>query len=100
MDEIALQLEQSIEADVSRSFAWRFRTDITTWIDPPATFALDGPFVDGARGTTLMPEQGPLHWYVREVRPDQSFVIEMPLDRATLRILWRFDALPERRTNV
>src|SRR5689334_5041234 len=43
MSEIALQLEYSVEADVSPAFAWRFRTDVANWKDPPARFSLDGP---------------------------------------------------------
>jgi hypothetical protein len=100
MDENALALVHSVEAAVSPSFAWSFRTDITTWIDPPATFALDGPFVAGARGTTTIPGQPPLSWHIREVLPGKSFLIEMPLEQATLCFLWQFDALSERRTRV
>jgi hypothetical protein len=100
MDEIALQLEHSVEADVSPSFAWSFRTDIRNWNDPPATFALDGPFAAGARGTTVLPGQEPFHWCIREVQPGKSFLIEMQLDHATLCFLWCFDALSERRTKV
>jgi len=55
-----LVIEHSIEADVSPSFAWKFRTDIATWHDPPATFLLDGPFAEGSSGKTLMPGQEPL----------------------------------------
>jgi len=50
-----MQLEYSVEADVSPEFAWKFRTDVATWNDPPATFALEGPFETGARGTTILP---------------------------------------------
>ena len=67
-----LVLEHSIEADVSPAFAWTFRTDITTWSDPLATFQLDGPFAEGSRGLTLMPGQEPLAWWIRDVRPGQS----------------------------
>jgi Polyketide cyclase / dehydrase and lipid transport len=100
MDDIALELECSVEADASPAFVWRFRTDITTWIDPPARFALDGPFADGAHGTTVMPEQEPFHWRIRDVRPGRSFVIEILLDRATIRVFWRFDALSVRTTKM
>jgi hypothetical protein len=100
MDEIALQLEHSVVADVSPSFAWNFRTDITNWSDPPAQFALDGPFAAGAQGTTALPGQELLHWSVRDVQPRKSFLIEMQLDHATLCFLWRFDALSERRTKI
>lgn len=100
MSEIALQLEHSVEADVSPLFAWSFRTDIANWNDPPAKFALDGPFAAGSRGTTVLPGQAPLHWYIREVQAGRSFIIEMQLDRATLSFEWRFDALSEHRTRL
>lgn len=95
-----LVLEHSVEADVSLTFAWNYRTDIATWSDPPATFQLDDPFVEGARGTTLMPGQAPLSWWIRDVHEERSFAIEMPLDRATLRFEWHFDAVSDRRTKL
>ncbi len=100
MSDVALQLRYSVDADVSPAFAWRFRTDVSNWNDPPATFALDGPFETGSRGTTLLPGQEPLHWRIREVRAGTSFVLEMPLDRATLTFEWRFDELPAQRTKL
>jgi hypothetical protein len=92
MADASLVLEHSVEADVSAAFAWKFRTDVTTWSDPPATFLLDGSFVEGARGTTLMPGREPMAWWIRDVRPGRSFAIEMPLDGATLRFEWYFGA--------
>jgi hypothetical protein len=100
MNSIALQLEYSVEADVSPAFAWRFLTDVANWNDPPAEFALDGPSEEGSCGTTLMPGQEPLHWRVAEVRPGKSFVLEMQLDRAKLTFEWRFDDLAENRTKL
>jgi len=100
MSEIALQLEYSVEADVSPAFAWQFRTDVATWNDPPAEFALHGPFEEGSRGTTLFPGQEPLHWRIARVQSGESFVLEMPLDRATLTFEWRFAALSEGRTKL
>jgi hypothetical protein len=100
MVDTPLVLEHSIEADVSPTFAWKFRTDITTWSDPPATFQLDGPFAEGVRGLTLMPRQEPLAWWIRDVRQGRSFAIEMPLDQATLRFEWHLGALSERRTKL
>jgi hypothetical protein len=100
MNDIALVLEHSVEADVSLAFAWQFRTDVANWSDPPATFVLDGPFVDGSRGTTLLPGQEPLRWRIAKVQPEYSFEVEMPLDRAMLRFQWRFDALTDRRTKL
>jgi hypothetical protein len=100
MVDTPLVLEHSIEADVSPAFAWKFRTDITTWSDPPATFQLDGPFAEGAHGMTLTPGLEPLAWWIRDVRPGHSFAIEMPLDQATLRFEWHLDAICERRTKL
>jgi len=100
MNEIALQLEYSVEADVSPAFAWRFRTDVANWNDPPARFALEGPFKVGSYGTTVLPNQEPLQWRIREVRPGKSFVIEMQLDRAMLTFEWRFDDLSGNRTKL
>ena len=100
MSEIALQLKYSVEADVSPAFAWRFRTDVANWNDPPARFALDGPFEVGSCGTTLLPGQAPLHWRISEVRPAQSFALEMKLDQAMLVFEWRFDELPGHRTKL
>jgi hypothetical protein len=100
MNEIAYQVEHSVEAPVSPTFAWDWRTDVTNWDDPPAQFQLDGPFAAGSWGTTRLPRQEPLRWQIRDVRPGRSFVIEMPLDRATLSFEWRFDAVSDRYTRL
>src|SRR5262249_38388898 len=98
MNDIVYQVEHSVEAPVSPAFAWDWRTDVKNWDDPPAQFQLDEPFVAGSWGTTRLPGQEPLRWQIRDVRPGRSFVIEMPLDRATLSFEWRFDALSDRHT--
>ena len=100
MSRIALQLEHSDEAAVTAEFAWKHRTDIANWNDPPARFSLDGAFIAGSRGTTVLPGQPPLHWKVREVQPPCSFVLEMELDGAILTSEWRFDASSEQRTRM
>ena len=100
MSEIALQLEYSVEADVSPAFAWQFRTEVSNWNDPPAQFALDGPFEAGSHGTTLLPGQETLHWRIREVQYGESFVTEMQLDRATLTFEWYFDRISDNRTKL
>ena len=100
MSEIALQLEYSVEADVSPAFAWQFRTDVSNWNDPPAQFALDGLFEAGSSGTTQWPGQETLHWSIREVRHGESFVTEMQLDRATLTFEWHFDRVSEHSTKL
>ena len=95
-----MQLEHSIEAQVGLEFAWKYRTDIANWNDPPARFVLDGPFIAGSRGTTVLPGQEPLHWSIREVGPFTTFVLEIQLDKALLTFEWRFDALSEQRTRM
>lgn len=100
MDDVAYQIEYSVEADASAAFAWDWRTNVKNWDDPPAEFSLDGPFASGSRGATRLPGREPLHWQIGEVHPGKSFVIDMPLDRATLSFEWRFDALTNRRTRL
>lgn len=100
MSGIGLKLEHSVEVEVSPAFAWSFMTDVTNWDDPPARFSLDGPFAVGSQGTTVLPGQEPLHWTISGVRTGESFILEMPLDRATLSFEWRFDALSDRKTRL
>jgi len=100
MKNIACQLEHSVEAEVSPSFAWGWRTDIKNWDDPPAQFRLDGPFANGSWGTTLYPGQEPLRWQIRDVRPGVAFIIEMPLDGAVISFEWFFDAVSNHRTRI
>lgn len=100
MNSPVCEMEHSLEADVSPSFAWNWRTDVKNWHDPPAQFQLDGPFANGSSGTTLLPRQEPLRWHIREVRPGRSFIIEMPLDGAVVSFEWRFDAVSDCRTRI
>ena len=100
MSDIAYDVQHSVDAEVSLAFAWDWRTDVRNWDDPPATFRLDGPFVAGSWGTTLIPGQDALRWHIREVNPGKSFVIEMPLDGATLSFEWQFDGVSERSTRL
>ena len=97
---LTVQIEHSIEAEVSRAFAWNWRTDIKTWDDPPAQFQLDGPFASGSWGTTLMPGGESLRWQIRDVRPGASFIIELPLDGAVMSFEWLFDAVSDHRTRL
>jgi hypothetical protein len=100
MNNVACQLEHSVEADVSRSFAWSWRTDIDNWDDPPAHFQLDGPFASGARGTTLLPGQEPVRWQIRDVRPGAAFIIDLPLEGALMSCEWSFEAVSSHRTRI
>jgi hypothetical protein len=88
----------SIDVDVPVSFAWAYMTDIRNWNDPPAEFALEGPFVEGTRGTTQMPGRPPALWTLRDVEPGRGYTIEHRsfFERAVLLAHWRFDPLSER----
>jgi ABC-type iron transport system FetAB permease component len=47
-----------------------------------------------------MPDAEPMRWRIRAVTPLRSFVIDVPLDGATLVIQWPFEALAERCTRL
>src|SRR5215471_6035979 len=100
MNDVVYQVEHSVEAPVSPAFAWAWRTDVRNWDDPPAQFQLDGPFATGSWGATLLPDQEPLRWQIRDVQPGRSFTLEMLLDGAKLSFQWRFDAVSERQTKI
>jgi len=94
----AWECQHSIDVDVPVSFAWAYMTDIRNWNDPPAEFALEGPFVEGTRGTTRMPGQPLASWTIRDVEPGRSYSIEGGsfMERAVMIARWRFDPLSER----
>ena len=96
--DFAFRLEHSVDVDVSLPFAWAWRTAIENWNDPPARFQLDGPFLSGTFGTTVLPGQDPARWRIREVHPPASFIIDMPLDGAVLSFEWLFHAVSNQRT--
>src|SRR4029450_3570503 len=97
---VAWQLEHAVDANASLAFVWAWRTDITTWDDPPARFELEGPFVTGAEGRTILPGQAPLREVLGDVQPNASFLIEMPLDQTAVLFEWRFEAIDDRRTRL
>jgi hypothetical protein len=100
MSKIGWEMSHSVETNASPVFAWDFWTNIANWADPPAKFELDGPFADGSRGTTRLPGQEPLHWFIREVSPYNAATIEMQLKGAALLFDWRFVKLADGRTKL
>ena len=86
-------LEHSVDAHVPLAFAWRQRTDVRTWHDPPAQFRLPMPFADGAVGKTVVPGEPPVTWTIRNVQHQQTFTVEIALDNAIVAFEWRFEAL-------
>lgn len=98
METVAWEMTHSVETNASPSFAWNYWTDVANWDDPPAKFALEGPFAAGTRGTTQLPGQDPLHWIIRKATPPDAATIEIELPGATLSFEWRFDGLAGGRT--
>lgn len=99
MSSVAL-LEHTIVVNAGLPLVWAERTDVSTWHDPPAEFRLDGPFVDGARGETLMTGQEPVRWQVRDVRAPDGYTVDVPVEGAIIAFEWAFAEIGPERTRV
>ena len=94
--EPAWTCQASVDVDVPASFAWHYMTDVRNWNDPPATFALEGAFVTGGRGTTSMPGRPPVHWTIAGVDPGWGYTISSVLcDGASILFHWQFAILSD-----
>jgi hypothetical protein len=93
MANVPWEMSHSVETNASLAFAWNFWTNVSNWDDPPAEFELEGPFAIGSRGSTRLPGQEPLHWFIREVAPPNAATIEISLDGAALSFEWQFEGL-------
>lgn len=89
------QFEYSVECRATPRFAWTYWTNVSNWNDPPAEFAIEGPFAAGSRLTTMIPGREPLHSVIRRATPEHAATIEMQLPGAVLSFHWRFDAQQE-----
>ena len=97
----AWEIAHVVETDASPGFAWKYWTNVAHWADPPAEFALEGPFAPGARGITRLPGQGPLYWVIRGVAAPNSATIELPVgEGASIFFNWRVDGLGDGRTRL
>jgi hypothetical protein len=91
------QLECSIECPVSRSFAWRFWTNVANWakVDPAVEAAeLDGPFAAGTKGLTKQRGSAPVEWRLVQVQDGERAVIEIPVPGAVAQIQMLFEEHP------
>jgi hypothetical protein len=91
MNDVAWEIEHSVETSAGLAFAWTYMTNVANWDDPPAEFELRGPFAEGSSGSTRMPGQETLHWQLRDIHPMECYTVEGRLGRATLWSVWRFD---------
>jgi len=100
MSEVVWEIEHTVEAGVSATFAWNYWSNVANWDDPPAEFVLDGPFLEGAVGTTRFPGQDPIQWRIRDALPGACATIEIELDRATAAFTFTFKPLSATRTKL
>jgi hypothetical protein len=78
-------------------FVW----SLANWDDPPAEFALEGPFAPGSQGTTRLPGQEPVYWVIREVAAPNSATIELPVgEGVSVFFEWRVDSIAGGRTRL
>jgi hypothetical protein len=75
-------------------------TDVKNWDDPPAQFRLNGSFTSGSLGTTEIPGQLPMQWRLRDVKPHDSYTMEIALEGAVILCNWVFQSLPDNRTRL
>ena len=96
------ECQHSVDADVPLSFAWHYMTDVSNWSDPPAEFALDGPFEAGSRGTTRIPGRPTNSWVIRHVDPGTGYTLEGGsfLEGTLLLFHWLFGAVSDSRTRL
>ncbi|MGA7312434.1 MAG: SRPBCC family protein [Silvibacterium sp.] len=100
MSNIAWEMEHSVETNASRTFVWKYMSDVENWDDPPATFHLEGPFEKGSHGTTEIPGQATIQWRLRDVEPQNSYTMEIALDGAVISCQWVFEELRSNRTEL
>jgi hypothetical protein len=93
------EFQHAVDCNASRQFAWSYWTNIENWIDPPATFDLDGPFDVGSRLTTTLPGQV-WHSVIRDLKAGREATIEMQLPDAILAFHWKFEELSQDRTRI
>jgi hypothetical protein len=100
MSEAEWETEYSTETIATQEFAWKYMSDVKNWNDPPAQFTLKGPFEAGTRGTTEIPGQPPREWQLQNVTPPETYTVQGRFDGAILSCEWRFNVLPEGRTQL
>ena len=75
-------------------------TNVKNWDDPPAEFCLHGPFAAGSPGTTEIPGQPARQWRLSDVKPGDSYTIEISLAGAVILCKWMFTELPDSHTRL
>jgi hypothetical protein len=88
------QMKESVEAEASPAFAFRYWTNVQNMTADPGIERVetDGPYRRGMRGTTHLAGGGTTDWVVADVEVDRRVVIDMVLGDATLRFEIRFEA--------
>jgi hypothetical protein len=98
--DIKWAMEHSVETTATLAFTWMYMTDVKNWDDPPAEFRLHGSFTSGSLGATEIPGQVPRQWRLREVKPQDSYTIEIALEGAVILCRWVFAERPASQTRL
>jgi hypothetical protein len=97
-------LKHSVIAHADRRAVWEFVTDVDNLArvegDALESITIDGPYQSGTRGTTKMRGQEPTHWRLVDVIPPERATTEVELNEATVRFMWLYEELPDRRTRM
>jgi hypothetical protein len=93
-------MEHSVETTATPAFTWMYMTDVKNWDDPPAEFGLNGSFTSESLGTTEILGQAPRQWRLREVKPQDSYTIEIALEGAVILCRWVFAERPASQTRL
>jgi hypothetical protein len=100
MSDIRWAIEHSAAAMANLAFTWTYMTDVKNWDDPPAKFNLNGSFLSGSTGSTEIPGQTPRQWRLREVKPQESYTIEIAVEQAVILCTWVFAELSDSQTRL
>ncbi len=83
--------EHTVEARVTPEAAWAFWTTVSNWAFDTSleSVMLDGPFMAGAKGVTILSGGQALEWRIRDASPGHA-IIEMQIPGAVVAFQWTF----------
>jgi hypothetical protein len=89
------EIEESVEAQASPAFAFRWQTTVENIAADPGIERVetDGPYTDrpGMRGTNHLVGGQKVDWVISEAEPARRLVIDLILSEATVRFAFRFE---------
>jgi hypothetical protein len=103
LPKITWSFEHSAETAATPQQAWSFWTNVENWavVDSSVEWVrLDGPFLTGTKGTTKPQHQEAIAWHIADVDEGRSAIIEVEIDGAVMRFIWRFEELAGKGTRL